>query len=72
MAETVWSKTFLAAAWCRMGQAERAVETLVPLVPLYDATQMAVGQHLCACYLGEAYCRTGPLFEPPVRESRKR
>jgi tetratricopeptide (TPR) repeat protein len=29
LAETVWSKTFLAAAWCRMGQAERAIETLV-------------------------------------------
>ena len=44
LAETAWSKMFLAGAWCRMGQAERAIETLVPLVPLYDATQMAIGQ----------------------------
>jgi tetratricopeptide (TPR) repeat protein len=63
LAETVWSKTFLSAAWCRMGQAERAIETLVPLGPLYDATQMAIGQILYACYLGEAYCRTGRLKE---------
>jgi tetratricopeptide (TPR) repeat protein len=35
----------------------------VSLVPLYDATQMALGQILCACYLGEAYCRTGRLKE---------
>jgi tetratricopeptide (TPR) repeat protein len=63
LAETVYSKTFLAAAWCRMGQAERAIETLVPLGPLYDATQFAMGQILNACYLGEAYCRTGRLKE---------
>jgi tetratricopeptide (TPR) repeat protein len=46
-----------------MGQAERAIETLVPLVPLYDATQMAIGQIFCACFLGEAYCRAGRLKE---------
>ena len=63
LAETVWSKTFLAAAWCRMGQAERAIETLEALVPLYDATQMAIGQHFYGCLLGEAYCRTGRLKE---------
>jgi tetratricopeptide (TPR) repeat protein len=63
LAETVYSKTFLAAACCRMGQAERAIETLLPLVPLYDATQFALGQILNACYLGEAYCRTGRLKE---------
>ena len=63
LAETVWSKTSLSGAWCRMGQAERAVETLEPLVPLYDATQFALGQIWNACYLGEAYCRTGRLKE---------
>jgi tetratricopeptide (TPR) repeat protein len=63
LAETAWSKTVLAGAWCRMGQAERAIETLVPLGPLYDATQMAIGQIVNACFLGEAYCRTGRLKE---------
>ena len=63
LAETVWSKTSLSGVWCRMGQAERAIETLVPLVPLYDATQMALGGIWAACYLGEAYCRTGRLKE---------
>jgi len=63
LAETVWSKTCLAGAWCRLGQAERAVETLEPLVPLYQATHFALGQIFCACYLGEAYCRTGRLEE---------
>ncbi|HEX6379720.1 MAG TPA: AAA family ATPase, partial [Acidimicrobiia bacterium] len=63
LAETVYSKSFLAGAWCRLGQAERAVETLVPLAPLYDASQFAVGQILNACYLGEAYCRTDRLKE---------
>ena len=63
LAETAWSKTILSGAWCRTGQAERAIETLVPLVPLYDATQMAIGQIVNACSLGEAYCRTGRLKE---------
>ena len=63
LAETAWSKTILSGAWCRTGQAERAIETLVPLVPLYDATQMAIAQIVNACYLGEAYCRTGRLKE---------
>jgi tetratricopeptide (TPR) repeat protein len=63
VAETAWSTMFLAGAWCRMGQAERAVETLEPLVPLYDASQMAVSQFITACFLGEAYCRTGRLKE---------
>ena len=63
LAETVWSQTSLAGAWCRIGQAERAIERLVPLVRLYDATQMAIGRIWNACYLGEAYCRTGRLKE---------
>jgi tetratricopeptide (TPR) repeat protein len=63
LAETAWSTMFLAGAWCRMGQAERAIETLVPLGPVFDATQMAIAQILTACSLGEAYCRTGRLKE---------
>jgi tetratricopeptide (TPR) repeat protein len=63
VAETVWSKMLLSAAWCRMGEAERAVETLEPLVPLHDATQLAVCQIMNACFLSEAYCRTGRLKE---------
>ncbi len=63
LAETAWSKLVLAGAWCRTGQAERAIETLEALGPLYDATQMALGQIYNACYLGEAYCRTGRLKE---------
>jgi tetratricopeptide (TPR) repeat protein len=63
LAETVWSKTGLSGAWCRMGQAEKAIEKFVQLVPLYDATQMAICQIFNACFLGEAYCRTGRLKE---------
>ncbi len=63
VAETAWSKLFFAPAWCRMGQAERAIETLVELGPLFDATQMAPCQIVNACFLGEAYCRTGRLKE---------
>ncbi|HZI37694.1 MAG TPA: hypothetical protein VFF24_05265, partial [Acidimicrobiia bacterium] len=63
LAETVWSTTALSGAWCRTGQAERAIETLVALVPLYGATEMALGQIWNACFLGEAYCRTGRLKE---------
>jgi tetratricopeptide (TPR) repeat protein len=54
---------FLTPAWCRTGQAERAIETLEPLGPLYDAAQMAIAQIVNACHLGEAYCRTGRLKE---------
>ncbi|HEX6380245.1 MAG TPA: hypothetical protein VF180_03270, partial [Acidimicrobiia bacterium] len=63
VAETAWSKLFLTGLWCRTGQAERAIETLVELGPLFDATQMAVAQIWNACNVGEAYCRTGRLKE---------
>ncbi len=63
LAETAWSKLMLAGLWCRVGQAERAIETLGPLGPLFDATQMALAQIITACSLGEAYCRTGRLKE---------
>jgi tetratricopeptide (TPR) repeat protein len=63
LAETAWSNTFFAPALCRMGQAERAIETLEPLGPAYDATQMAIAQIFNACFLGEAYCRTSRLKE---------
>jgi class 3 adenylate cyclase/tetratricopeptide (TPR) repeat protein len=63
LAEIAWSKMFRAGVWCRMGQAERAVETLLPLGPLCDASQMAIAQIFNACFLGEAYCRTGRLKE---------
>jgi tetratricopeptide (TPR) repeat protein len=62
-AEATWSKTILAGAWCRMGQAERAIEALEPLVPLYGGIQIAIAQIATACFLGEAYCRTGRLKE---------
>lgn len=63
LAEAAWSTMMLAGAWCRTGQAERAIETLVPLGPAFVATQMAVAQFITACFLGEAYCRTGRLKE---------
>ena len=63
LAETAWSTLLLAPALCRIGQAERAIETLVPLGPAFDATQMAICQIMNACFLGEAYCRTGRLKE---------
>jgi len=63
LAETAWSKLFLTGLWCRTGQAEPAIETLVELGAAFDATQMAVCQIWSACNLGEAYCRTGRLKE---------
>lgn len=46
-----------------MGQAERVIETLAPFGPAFDASQMAICQIINACFLGEAYCRTGRLKE---------
>jgi tetratricopeptide (TPR) repeat protein len=63
LAETAWSTLFFAPALCRIGQAERVIESLVPLGPAFDATQMAICQIMNACFLGEAYCRAGRLKE---------
>jgi class 3 adenylate cyclase/tetratricopeptide (TPR) repeat protein len=57
------SQTWLAAAWCRMGQASRAGEVLAELSPLYRASGVAYGQLFNDLYLGEAYWRLGRFAE---------
>jgi tetratricopeptide (TPR) repeat protein len=57
------SQTWLAAAWCRQGQAQRAAHVLAELSPLYQASGVAYGQLFNDLYLGGAYWRLGRLAE---------
>jgi tetratricopeptide (TPR) repeat protein len=62
-ADRCWAQTFMGFSLCRAGQADRAVELLASLVPVYDSAQFMPGVVLNLTPLGEAYWRAGRLEE---------
>jgi tetratricopeptide (TPR) repeat protein len=62
-ADKVWGQTFLGWAWCRAGRAQEGADLLASILPLYEGTQLVLGQVWMAAYLGEAYWRAGRIEE---------
>ena len=58
-AEESWAQSHLGWAWCRTGQADRAVEVLATLSSLFSQGHLVIGEVWNASYLGEAYWRAG-------------
>jgi len=62
-ADKVWGQTFLGWAWCRAGRAQEGADLLASILPLYEGTQLVLGQVWMAAFLGEAYWRAGRIEE---------
>ena len=62
-AKRAWAQGSLAAAWCRAGQVDRAIEVLAPLCETLRGGGFVPGEALGALFLGEAYWRAGRYDE---------
>ena len=58
-ADKVWAQGFLGFAFCRGGQAVKAIDLLKPVASAYEAAQFTAGRVLTSAYLSEAYLRAG-------------
>ena len=61
-AERAWAQGSLAAAWCRAGQFDKAIDVLAPLYVALRSSGFVPGERW-ALFLGEAYWRAGRLAE---------
>jgi tetratricopeptide (TPR) repeat protein len=57
-AERAWAQGSLAAAWCRAGEVEKAIEILAPLAAALRSGGFVPGERF-VLFLGEAYWRAG-------------
>ncbi len=61
-AERAWAQGALAAAWCRGGELDKAIEVLAPLYKTLRGVGFVPGERW-ALFLGEAYWRAGRYDE---------